>query len=230
MLELRALAGGYGEATVLRGVDLVVPAGSVTALLGPNGAGKTTLLKMASGLLRPASGSVLIDGQDVTRLPASRRAQRGLCHIPEGRGIFRTMTVHENLKLQAEPGDDAAVERAIGAFPILGQRLNQRAGILSGGQQQMLAMARAYSRSPRLILVDEASLGLAPVVVDEIFSFLGEVTSAGASLLVVDQFVSRALALASTAYVLNRGEIVFSGTASELAKSDVFARYLGEGT
>ena len=181
-----------------------------------------------SGLLRHSGGEVLIGGREVKGLPPNRRAGLGLCHIPEGRGIFRSLTVRENLRLQAEPGDEsAAVERCVAAFPILGQRLSQVSGTLSGGQQQMLAMARAYARSPRLILVDEASLGLAPIIVDEIFGFLGGVTAQGASLLIVDQFVTRALAMASRAYVLNRGEIVFAGTAAELADGDVFQRYLG---
>jgi len=228
-LELRGVSSGYGSTTILRGVDLVVPAGSVTALLGPNGAGKTTLLKTVSGLLRPTSGSVNLDGADVSGLPPYKRAALGLCHIPEGRGIFRSLTVRENLELQAAPGhEQAAMDRCIAAFPILGQRLDQKAGTLSGGQQQMLAMGRAYARSPRLILVDEASLGLAPIVVDSIFEFLAGITRTGASLLIVDQFVARALAMATTAYVLNRGEIVFSGTPAELEAGDVFAQYLGE--
>jgi len=227
-LELRNVSSGYEDVTVLRNVDLSVAAGSVTALLGPNGAGKTTLLKTASGLIRPISGTVHLHGVDISSLPPNKRAKMGLCHIPEGRGIFRSLTVRENLQMQAAPGDDeGARERSIMAFPILGERLSQRAGTLSGGQQQMLAMARAYARNPRLILVDEASLGLAPLVVDEIFSFLQQVTAGGSSLLIVDQFVARALSIATEAYVMSRGEIVFKGAPSELQQDDVFARYLG---
>jgi branched-chain amino acid transport system ATP-binding protein len=229
-LELRGVTSGYGDADVLRNVDLVAQQGEVTALLGANGAGKSTLLKTVSGLIRPTAGSVVINGADVTRLPPNKRVGHGLCHIPEGRGIFRSLTVRENLMLQSPRGDvDAALERCVAAFPILGMRLEQRAGTMSGGQQQMVAMARAYAQNPRLILVDEASLGLAPIVVDEIFAFLDNVTKQGASLLIVDQFVTRALAMASKAYVMNRGRLVFEGTPAELQRGDVFEQYLGNG-
>ncbi len=227
-LQLQGITSGYGTTTILREIDLEVPAGSVTALFGSNGAGKTTLLKTVSGLIKPSAGTVNIDGTCVNKLPPFKRSALGLCHIPEGRGIFRSLTVRENLELQASPGDEqAAIARCVEAFPILGQRLAQKAGTLSGGQQQMLAMGRAYARSPRLVLVDEASLGLAPVVVDTIFEYLSRLTQTGASLLIVDQFVTRALALATHAYVLNRGQIVFSGSPAELQRGDVFAQYLG---
>ena len=227
-LSLKGITSGYGTTTIVRDIDLNIEAGSVTALLGPNGAGKSTLLKTMSGLIRPMSGSVMIDGHDVTSLAPNKRANLGLCHIPEGRGIFPSMTVKENLELQAKPGEQSiAIEKGIAAFPILGERLMQRAGTMSGGQQQMLSMARAYTQNPRVILVDEGSLGLAPIVVDEIFSFLAGVAAAGAALLIVDQFVARALALATSAYVMTRGEIVFAGTSAELQRSDVFERYLG---
>jgi branched-chain amino acid transport system ATP-binding protein len=225
---MKGITSGYGTTTIVRNIDLTIEAGSVTALLGPNGAGKSTLLKTMSGLIRPMSGSVMIDGQDVSSLAPNKRANLGLCHIPEGRGIFPSMTVKENLELQAKPGEQSiAIEKGIAAFPILGERLMQRAGTMSGGQQQMLSMARAYTQNPRVILVDEGSLGLAPIVVDEIFSFLAGVAAAGAALLIVDQFVARALALATSAYVMTRGEIVFAGTSAELQRSDVFERYLG---
>jgi branched-chain amino acid transport system ATP-binding protein len=228
-LELRNVSSGYASTTILRNIDLTVPSGSVTALLGPNGAGKSTLLKTVSGLIKPSKGSVHLDGIDVSKLAPNKRAALGLCHIPEGRGVFRSLTVRENLRLQAVPGDEAAAaERCVAAFPILGERINQTAGTLSGGQQQMLAMARAYARSPRLVLVDEASLGLAPIIVDEIFSFLATITAEGSSLLIVDQFVARALAMATKAYVLTRGEIVFAGSPDELREGDVFKRYLGD--
>ncbi|MCU1366183.1 MAG: branched-chain amino acid transporter ATPase [Ilumatobacteraceae bacterium] len=227
-LELRDVTAGYSGTTVLRNIDLAIPVGVVTALLGPNGAGKSTLLKTVSGLIRPTSGSVHLDGVDVSKFAPFQRAALGLCHIPEGRGVFRSLTVRENLRLQAQPGTEAeATERCIAAFPILGERIGQIAGTLSGGQQQMLAMCRAYARSPRLVLVDEASLGLAPIVVDEIFTFLATITAEGSSLLIVDQFVSRALAMASTAYLLARGEIAFAGTSAELRDGDMFQRYLG---
>ncbi len=227
-LSMKGITSGYGTTTIVRNIDLTIEAGSVTALLGPNGAGKSTLLKTMSGLIRPMSGSVMIDGQDVSSLAPNKRANLGLCHIPEGRGIFPSMTVKENLELQAKPGEQSiAIEKGIAAFPILGERLMQRAGTMSGGQQQMLSMARAYTQNPRVILVDEGSLGLAPIVVDEIFSFLAGVAAAGAALLIVDQFVARALALATSAYVMTRGEIVFAGNSVELQQSDVFERYLG---
>jgi len=227
-LSMKGITSGYGTTTIVRNIDLTIEAGSVTALLGPNGAGKSTLLKTMSGLIRPMSGSVMIDGHDVSSLAPNKRANLGLCHIPEGRGIFPSMTVKENLELQARPGEQSiAIEKGIAAFPILGERLMQRAGTMSGGQQQMLSMARAYTQNPRVILVDEGSLGLAPIVVDEIFSFLAGVAAAGAALLIVDQFVARALALATSAYVMTRGEIVFAGTSAELQRSDVFERYLG---
>lgn len=227
-IELRDVTSGYGTTTILRNINLVVDQGSVTALLGPNGAGKSTLLKTISGLIRPTSGQVTFENSDITTLTPNKRANLGLCHIPEGRGVFTSMTVRENLALQAKPGHEAeAIEKGIEAFPILGQRLAQKVGTMSGGQQQMLSMARAYTQNPKVILVDEGSLGLAPIVVDEIFESLATVASKGASLLIVDQFVARALALATRAYVMTRGEIVFNGTSKELQNSDVFDRYLG---
>ena len=227
MLELRGIQAGYGEHVVLRDVSLTVEPGSVVAVLGPNGAGKTTLLRVASGLLRPSAGAVLLDGEDVTRTRAHTRARRGLCHIPEGRGIYPTLTVRENLVLHSRPGEEAAaVDRAIAAFPVLGEKLRQPAGQLSGGQQQMLSLVRAYLTSPRLVLVDEASMGLAPVVVDKIFEFLAEIAASGTALLLVEQYVSRALALASQVYLLNKGGVVFSGPPRDIA-DDLFAAYLG---
>ena len=227
MLELRGIQAGYGEHVVLRDVSLTVQPGSVVAVLGPNGAGKTTLLRVASGLLRPAAGTVLLDGEDVTRARAHTRARRGLCHIPEGRGIYPTLTVRENLVLHSRPGEEAAaVDRAIAAFPALGEKLRQPGGQLSGGQQQMLSLVRAYLTSPRLVLVDEASMGLAPVVVDQIFEFLAQIAASGTALLLVEQYVSRALALASHVYLLNKGGVVFSGRPQGIA-DDLFAAYLG---
>jgi branched-chain amino acid transport system ATP-binding protein len=227
MLELRGIQAGYGEHVVLRDVCMTVQRGSVVAVLGPNGAGKTTLLRVASGLLRPAAGAVLLDGEDVTRARAYARARRGLCHIPEGRGIYPTLTVRENLVLHSRKGEEAAaVDRAIAAFPVLGEKLRQPGGQLSGGQQQMLSLVRAYLTSPRLVLVDEASMGLAPVVVDQIFEFLAQIAASGTALLLVEQYVSRALALASHVYLLNRGGVVFSGRPQDIA-DDLFAAYLG---
>ena len=227
-LELEGVDAGYGQTTVLRDVSLTVPASAVVALLGPNGAGKTTLLRAVSGFVTVTRGSIRLGGVDITRTKPHRRFAAGLCHVPEGRGVFRGLTVRDNLIMQAPKGHEAeAIARAAEAFPILGQRLGQQAGTLSGGQQQMLAVATAYVRNPSLVLVDEASLGLAPIVVDEIFEFIGQLKARETSLLIVDQFVGRALALASTAYVMRRGEIVYAGGASELLSSDVFDTYLG---
>jgi branched-chain amino acid transport system ATP-binding protein len=228
-LEIRGLETGYDRTTILRGVSLDVPAGEVTALVGPNGAGKTTLLRAVSGLLPCTSGTVSLFGDDVTKLASYRRFERGLCHVPEGRGVFRSLTVRENLVMQAGKGREReAIDRAATAFPILFERLGQTAGTLSGGEQQMLAMAAAYVRNARLILVDEASLGLAPVIVDNVFAFLQRVTSEGAALLIVDQFVTRALEMATTAYVLRQGEITYVGAAGELLDGGLFSQYLGD--
>lgn len=227
-LELGEVTGGYGRTTVLRDVSITVPASGIAALLGPNGAGKTTLLKMVSGFLRPSSGSIRLFGEDVTSVAPVRRFQAGLCHVPEGRGVFRSLTVRENLTMQARKGGEAeGISRACEAFPVLGRRIGQTAGTLSGGEQQMLAMAVAYVRSPRLILVDEASLGLAPLIVDQIFGFMEQIARKGSALLIVDQFAARALALAGTAYVLSRGSITYSGSAKELGQAELLSHYLG---
>jgi branched-chain amino acid transport system ATP-binding protein len=227
-LEITDLTGGYGRTTVLRNITLSVPAAKVTALLGPNGAGKTTLLRTVSGFLRPAKGTISLFGEDMTGVPAYRRFEAGLCHVPEGRGIFRSLSVRENLTMQSRKNEEAAtITRACEAFPILGSRINQMAGTLSGGEQQMLAMASAYSRDPKLILVDEASLGLAPLIVDQIFGFMERIANQGGSLLIVDQFATRALAMAETAYVLSRGEITYAGSPKGLGDSELMNHYLG---
>jgi branched-chain amino acid transport system ATP-binding protein len=227
MLELRGIDAGYGEHTVLRDVSLTVPPGTVVAVLGPNGAGKTTLLRVASGLLRPSAGAVLLAGEDVTRAQPYARARRGLCHVPEGRGIYPTLTVRENLVLHSRKGEEAAaLDRATSAFPVLGGKMRQPAGQLSGGQQQMLSLVRAYLTDPKVVLIDEASMGLAPVVVDKIFEFLGEIAASGTALLIVEQYVSRALALAGRVYLLNKGGVVFTGQPADIA-DDLFVHYLG---
>ena len=228
MFELRGVRAGYGETTVLRDVSLTVPDASVVALLGPNGAGKTTLLRVASGLLRPEAGSIVLDGDDVTEMGSHLLARRGMCHVPEGRGIFPSLTVRENVILHAPGGQAAhAIERALDAFPALSTHLDQPAGTLSGGEQQMLALTRAYVRQPRLILLDEVSMGLAPKVVDDIFVFLGRLAAEGTALLLVEQYVTRALELADYVSMLNRGVLAFAGEPSELDEEDVFQRYLG---
>ena len=229
MLDLRNITGGYGDTTVLRDISIEVPDSSVVALLGPNGAGKSTTLRMAAGLLRPKQGTVAFDGADVSRLGPYQRARRGLCLIPEGRGIFPSLTVRENLVMQVDKRHQRdAFERAIDTFPVLGERRSQIAGTLSGGEQQMLALVRAYVANPKLVLIDEASLGLAPLIVDAIFEFIERLADEGTSLLLVEQYISRALALASVVYLLNQGEIVYSGTADGLDEDTVFALYAGE--
>ncbi|MDQ1515893.1 MAG: branched-chain amino acid transport system ATP-binding protein [Actinomycetota bacterium] len=228
MLVLDGVTAGYGTATVLRDVHLTVPRSSVVALLGPNGAGKTTLLRVASGLVSPWSGAVLLEGEDVTGLSPDGLARRGVCHVPEGRGVFPPLSVRENLLLFSPPGEErVGLERALEAFPDLAGRLDQTAGTMSGGQQQMLALARAYIAGGRVILLDEVSMGLAPIVVDEIFAFLERVAGEGVSLLLVEQYVNKALAIADYGYILSRGRISFAGDAAELADEDVFSRYLG---
>ncbi|WP_034269062.1 ABC transporter ATP-binding protein [Haloechinothrix halophila] len=228
MLELTGVSAGYGEAAVLRDVSLWVPPRSVVALLGANGAGKTTLLRVASGLLKPSAGWMSLDGADVTGRAPHVLANRGVCHVPEGRGIFPTLTVRDNLIIQAGDGDaDDAVERAVSAFPILGEKLGQLAGSLSGGQQQMLSLSRAYVTDPAYVLLDEVSMGLAPVVVDEIFESLATLAAQGCALLLVEQYVTRALELADYVYLLARGRIEFAGEPGELDAERLMARYMG---
>ena len=228
MLDLEGISAGYGTTTVLRDVHLTVPDSSVVALIGANGAGKSTLLRVASGALRPWSGRILLGDADLTPRPPHRFAAAGICHVPEGHGVFAPLSVRDNLLLFSRKGEErAALERAVDAFPDLGGRLNQPAGTMSGGQQQMLALARAYVSGARVILLDEVSMGLAPIIVDEIFAFLDKIRAEGVSLLVVEQYVNKVLAIADYVYILGRGEVIFSGDTAELAGEDVFGHYLG---
>jgi branched-chain amino acid transport system ATP-binding protein len=213
---------------VLRAVQLVVPDSSIVALLGANGAGKTTLLRTASGLLRPRAGAVRLDDKNVTNWSAHQLQQAGVCHVPEGRGIFRSLTVRQNLRLFAVTQPmNTAIDLAVAAFPILGQRLDQVAGTLSGGEQQMLALARAYVERARFVLLDEVSLGLAPIVIEEIFDSLKLLASTGVGLLLVEQYVTKALSMSDYVYILNRGEVTFAGEPAELDHEAVFRQYLG---
>lgn len=228
MFRLEDVTAGYGDTTVLRNVSIAVPAGRVVALLGPNGAGKTTLLKVASGLMAPLAGTISFRGSVLTGQPADEFARRGISHIPEGRGIFRSMSVRDNLFLQAKPGEEKdAIERAVEVFPRLGERLTQRAGTLSGGEQQMLAVARAYLSDPDLVLLDEVSLGLAPIIVDEIFGFFARLAAQGKSLLIVEQYVTRALAISDFVFLLHQGRVVFGGETNEVDADEIFATYVG---
>ena len=229
-LQVRGVHAGYGGTAVLRDVAVTVGSGRVVALLGSNGAGKTTFLRAVSGLLGLNSGTITLGDRDISRTSAADRARAGLCLIPEGRGIFRTLTVKENLLLQIPPWHkDKSLDRALEAFPGLKARLATPAGRLSGGQQQMLALCRAYLGNPRIVLLDEVSMGLAPVVVDEIFESLRRLAGSGVGLLIVEQYVERALAMADTVYLLNRGRIVLSGSPAELNEGALMREYLGHG-
>ncbi|HEY2834201.1 MAG TPA: ABC transporter ATP-binding protein [Sporichthyaceae bacterium] len=227
--ELQGITAGYGETVALRDASLVVPPGLVVALLGPNGAGKTTLLRVASGLLAPRAGRLLIDDRDVTGRSSAALTRAGLCHVTEGRSVFGSLSVQENLRMFARAGDERrARDRAVDAFPRLGERMNQIAGTLSGGEQQMLALARAYVSGASVVMLDEVSMGLAPILVDEIFAFLTRLVADGTtSLLLVEQYVTKALAIADHVYLLDRGRIVFCGEPEELDAADLAGRYLG---
>jgi branched-chain amino acid transport system ATP-binding protein len=231
VLELSGVTAGYGTTTVLRDVSFAVSPGEVVALLGPNGAGKTTTLRVCSGLIRPDRGSVRLMGRDVTATPAFARTEMGLCLIPEGRVIFRSLTVEQNLRLQAVPGrrmSAQAVERAVEFFPQLAGRLRTAAGHLSGGQQQMLSLARAYVTSPKVILLDEVSMGLAPRIVDEMFVALDALARTGVAMLLVEQYVNRAMEMADRVVLLHKGSVTFDGPTTDLKEADVVAGYLGE--
>jgi branched-chain amino acid transport system ATP-binding protein len=228
VLALQGISAGYGRTTVLRDIDLQVPAGQVVALLGPNGAGKTTLLRVASGLLAPTAGTVSLHDRDVTATKPYQRTREGLCLIPEGRGIFPNLSVKENLQLQIPPwATGQSTEPALQAFPILKERLGQRAGSMSGGQQQMLALARCFLANPKIVLLDEVSMGLAPRIIDEIFTALLTLRDTGVALLLVEQYVSRALAVADHVYLLGRGHVTFTGKPSELDEAELMRRYVG---
>jgi branched-chain amino acid transport system ATP-binding protein len=227
-VELSNVDAGYGGTSVLRDVSIEVPASRVVALLGANGAGKSTTLRVAAGLLRPSKGVVSIGGVEVNRRSSHQRARLGVCLIPEGRGIFRSLTVKDNLELQLPPWHKGGtIDAAIEAFPVLGERINQVAGSMSGGQQQMLALSRAFLARPKVVLLDEVSMGLAPIVVDEIFGSLRTLAATGVSLLLVEQYVTRALEMADVAYLMARGDIVWSGPAKDLDEGAVTRAYLG---
>jgi len=232
LLAVRELAAGYGPVEVLRGVDLEVGAGEIVALLGPNGAGKTTLNRVASGLLRPRAGEVSFDGQQVSRLAPQAIVEAGLVQVPEGRRVFPDLSVHENLLLGAyrrgRARRAANLERVYGLFPRLAERRRQAAGTLSGGEQQMLAIGRALMAEPRLLILDEPSLGLAPLVVEQVLTLLVELNRAGLAMLLVEQNVVQSLAIARRAYVLEQGRIVAEGpSASLLADERLRRAYLG---
>jgi branched-chain amino acid transport system ATP-binding protein len=230
ILTLRDVSAGYDGSEILHGVDLVVPEGAVVALLGANGAGKTTLLRTASGLLGVDHGRVLLGGEDVTGLAPHRRARAGLCHITEGRAIFPALSVRDNLKLAIPPWSKSKdFGKAIEIFPPLRDRLRQIAGSLSGGEQQMLALARAFLCDPKVVLADEVSMGLAPLVVEQIFDSLRKLAQLGVSMLLVEQYVDQALEMADLVYLLQRGEVIFAGPVADVDRDTLLQAYVGAG-
>ncbi|MBK9187906.1 MAG: ABC transporter ATP-binding protein [Phycisphaerales bacterium] len=233
MLEVRDLEVRYGAIVALHGVSLTVAQGEIVTLIGSNGAGKTTTLRTISGLLRPTKGDILFEGQSIAKSAPHEIVKLGIAQSPEGRGVFANMTVDENLRLGAYIREDQAgiakdKERALSLFPRLRERIGQLAGTLSGGEQQMLAMARALLARPRLLLLDEPSLGLAPQIVQTIFSIIREINASGTTILLVEQNARMALKVAHRAYVLEVGEVAMQGQAKDLATSDeVRKAYLG---
>lgn len=229
-LELREVSAGYGATTVLREVSVEVAPGEVCALLGPNGAGKTTTLRAAAGTVRPNQGSIHLFGEDVTALAPHRRTRLGMCLVPEGRGIFKSLSVRENLRLQAAGArvdTQDGIAQALDAFPALKGRLNHDAGHLSGGQQQMLALARVYVQRPKVVLLDEVSMGLAPIIVEEIFQALRGIAATGVAMLIVEQYVTQALEFADHVVLLDKGTVGYDGATSELDQSELLSGYLG---
>jgi branched-chain amino acid transport system ATP-binding protein len=232
MLEVRALRAGYGAVEVLRGVDLSVGANEIVALLGSNGAGKSTLNNNVSGLYRPFGGAITFDGQAIAGAPSMRIVDAGLVQVPEGRRVFPNLSVRENLELGSYRRGRAArvknLEHVLAVFPRLNERLTQLAGTLSGGEQQMLAIGRGLMSEPRLLILDEPSLGLSPLLVEEMFALIGRLNRDGLAILLVEQNVVQSLAIAHRAYVLEGGVVALSGKASELAEHPGLRKsYLG---
>ena len=234
MLEVRDLQVYYGMIHAIKGISFDVNQGEVIALIGANGAGKTTTLHTITGLLAPKSGSVLFEGKDITKVPAHKIVSMGMAHVPEGRRVFAELSVYENLKMGAYTRKDKKeIEESLAnvykRFPRLEERKNQMAGTLSGGEQQMLAMGRALMSKPKIILMDEPSMGLSPIFVNEIFDIIQEVSKSGTTVLLVEQNAKKALSIADRAYVLETGKIVLEGKASDLLNNDSIKKaYLGE--
>ncbi len=232
LLEVDDIEVRYGNIRALKGVSFHVEEGEVVALLGANGAGKTTTQKTVSGMMRPALGEIRFDGERIDGLPAHDLIHLGICHVPEGRRVFPLMTVAENLDMGAfrfKRPDLQVLEHCYELFPRLRERRDQYAGTLSGGEQQMLAIGRALMGKPRLLLLDEPSMGLAPLIVRQIFDIVRDINSTGVTVLIVEQNAAQALGLANRGYVMETGEIVLSGTGKELLTDDrIRAAYLGE--
>ena len=229
VLELKDVRAAYGRIQVLHGVDIIVPERSVVALLGPNGAGKTTTLKVASGQLRPTYGCVHIAGKHVNGVPADALARAGVCSIPEGRGIFPNLTVQENLRIVTYGGESQRYveEKTYQQFPKLKQRRTQVAGTMSGGEQQMLALARAVATEPALLTLDEISMGLAPLIVAELYELVAQIAASGVAILVVEQFAQTALKVADYAAVMAQGRIRTFGQPADI-EEELQAAYLGK--
>ena len=234
MLEIKDLEVYYGMIQAIKGVSFDVNEGEVIALIGANGAGKTTILHTITGLLSPKKGSVIFEGQDITKIPAHKIVSLGMAHVPEGRRVFAQMSVYQNLKMGAYTRSskeeiEASLETVYKRVPRLEERKNQIAGTLSGGEQQMLAMGRALMSKPKIILMDEPSMGLSPILVNEIFDIIQSVSAMGTTVLLVEQNAKKALSIADRAYVLETGKIVTSGVAKELMNDDTIKKaYLGE--
>ena len=229
MLEIKDLEVYYGMIQAIKGVSFDVNEGEVIALIGANGAGKTTILHTITGLLSPKKGSVMFEGQDITKIPAHKIVSLGMAHVPEGRRVFAQMTVYQNLKMGAYTRSskeeiEASLERVYKRFPRLEERKNQLAGTLSGGEQQMLAMGRALMSNPKIILMDEPSMGLSPILVNEIFDIIQSVSASGTTVLLVEQNAKKALSIADRAYVLETGNIVMSGDADKLMNDDAIKK------
>jgi branched-chain amino acid transport system ATP-binding protein len=233
LLEVKDLNVYYGAIHALQGLSFTLDEGEIVTLIGANGAGKSTTLKTVSGLLRPRSGDVILRGESIVTMPAQEIVRRGLIHVPEGRKIFAPLTVLENLEMGAYTRSDpeeikSTMERVFRSFPRLKERLTQLGGTLSGGEQQMLAIGRGLMAQPRLLLLDEPSMGLAPILVEEIFAIIKEINGMGVSVLLVEQNALMALSIANRAYVLQTGSIVTSGKAEDLLHNpDVMSAYLG---
>ncbi len=233
LLEVRGLSAGYGDSQVLWEVSLSVPRGSLVAIVGANGAGKSTLLKTVSGLVRPTAGDIVFDGRSIAGMAPQQIVAAGLSHVPEGRGLFTRMTVLENLQLGAYPTQvrarmNESLERIFELFPRLAERRNQRAGLMSGGEQQMLAIGRAVMACPKLLILDEPSMGLAPLIVDEVFRFVQKLHATGVTIVLVEQNIQSALRLADRAYVLKTGRVVMQGSGAELlANEEIRKAYIG---
>jgi branched-chain amino acid transport system ATP-binding protein len=235
MLEVKDIVTSYGMIQALRGVSLSAREGEVTCILGPNGAGKTTLLYTIAGILKPRGGSITFEGREMAGVPADRVVGRGISLVPENRLVFHHMTVRENLLAGAyarlhkdRRGVDADIDAMFARFPILGRRAGQAAGTLSGGEQQMLAVARALMARPRLLMMDEPSLGLAPLICEQIFEIVGRLNREGITVLLVEQNARMALSVAHRAYLLEQGRVAFHGTPSEVSSNEAISRvYLG---